>query len=315
MRCLHFIEDFDWEKIDDLIELKNVQVHCIDKHLIHGRHKFNRGGNSYLRISQFADNESFPENGEEVISFISNYSCAFAHQFESMISSLAQYLQSSFSTEANLKILHYEGVGHLSELNQLLINITGRETICLENGQTIYCKRLIFFRPNYRPHPMEIPALNLIRAYVQGSCDTRVFPDKIALLKTTQTGKLDNAYNHSGNISQERIAPLLKKHEIVQINHAQLSCQEIISFIMNCKKLVTNWGSTSAWHIFLKEPQKCICLLPNGYKREICQIKYKNLCFNKELFENFEIVLPPITNELSDKDIENLDKYFSKNIE
>jgi hypothetical protein len=129
----------------------------------------------------------------------------------------------------------------------------------------------------------------------------------VAVLKTDKVRHLDNFHNPRGNLNAGRIQSIFQDFDVHLINHAALGIREIIQHIISCEYFITNWGATSAWHSFLRSPQKCYCIVPSTYAHELSNVGiYHNLCFHPRMFAPYKLSSRPVSNFINDSEIKLL---------
>lgn len=300
----------------NFITLYNIKITCLNLDII-GRHNFNKDGDSFIRIEQLnTDSDDIINN--EIISFHFPYICGFGHCLYSMLSCYSQYLNFYKSQLTKpFSILHFANNDHISQLNKLYAQMESANIVTLTIGKIIKVRQLTFFKPCWTPLPQCNIATQTIKNYIQQYFYPNISQNKqkhkhnkIAICKTSNVKQLDNKFNPHGNLDYYKLQPLLNEFDIELLNHAQMSVIEIITALMSCKLLVTNWGATSAWHAFLSSDQKCYCLVPKSYWGEINSKKW--LCFNNDFFPNYIISSRPIDNNLYTHNIAHIKTELGK---
>jgi hypothetical protein len=292
-------------RTQEFIVLENVWVTYTRPQYIIGRWHVNECGDSFMRLEQ-AEAKDVPATEETTtaISLFTHHSCGFGHAFHSMLSSYSRLLTNADKLPPDYQMLHFSGTAHTIQLNALCSEIEGREMVILEPQQRKFFRRLIFFKHETIPTFQNVPAVNKIRQFIP---EDETLPERVAILKTDKVRKLDNFYNPRGNLNAEHIQSIFKDFDVHLIDHAELGIREIIQHIISCKYFITNWGATSAWHSFLKPPQKCYCIVPQPYAFETTnQGPYRNLCFNPNMFAPYKLSSRPVSNFINDSEIKLL---------
>ncbi len=282
--------------------LDNIQLTCINSQKIVGRHSSNRNGDSFMRLEQRPVRDKEYTNAESCLCFITHYSCGFGHRFNGMLGSYATYLKKYKREAADMKLLHFNSTLHVTGLNALFAEIEQKDLYLVEDNKPMVIKKLVFFNPsNYRVRPQNLLAISTIQNYLKTTPDytNTVAIPLIAVLKTTYVRALDNVQsNPHGNLDGDRMVSILSAHGVTLLDHSKLTVKQLIILIMKSTLLVLNWGATSAWHNFLDATQRCYCILPFSYRREV---NSNDLCFNKACFKNYT-VSRPIRNNIPKSD-------------
>lgn len=307
----------------EYIIFKNVLLKVLNTSDIIGRHSFNKNNDSYVRIFELDENDeeyatyksdknlaSLRDAGWggnlDIVSFFSHYCMGFGHCLHAMMSTYSSYLNNK-TMFGDYKMLHFDGAFHISQLNMLISDIEEKEIVKLENGDNIFIRNLAFFRTSPKPDIMSKMGIKIIKDYIiKNKFKTALTFDRICIMKTSGCKDLDNKQNPRGNINHSKILSIMEINNINVINHATLNTCEIIYIISSCNLLVTNWGATSAWHIFLGEESKCYCIVPKTYWHEVISIKYKDLCFSEKIFKNYVISKIPVENDLTASNIQQI---------
>lgn len=300
---------------DDWITYHNILITCINSKIFVSRHYYNKNGNSFMKIEQLSEKK----NGHKAICLFFHHCCGFGHVLHGMLHTYSNYLRykQTLSNPDNkdVKIVHFNTPFHVGQLNKLYARIENKDIVQINDGESVFFSEITFFRHNGKPDPKNSIGINMIRNYIQKNTKANQYRyKKIAILKTTDTHKLDNPWNPRGNLDINKIKKILDKYQITLIRHENLDTPTIIGHILNCDLLITSWGATSAWHSFLKPPQKCFCIVPDTYWHEVIKNvpRFRNICFNPNLFKNYIIAKKPTKNIITVDDIQYLDRELNK---
>lgn len=120
------------------------------------------------------------------------------------------------------------------------------------------------------------------------------YPKKLAIIKTSS--KLDGRNTTNRCFNKEQIQKVCDETGFTLINHYDMHLSEILQYIYNCETLLTSWGATAYYSIFLQKPQRCICFYSGEYEQ---QTHREWICLNSDFYDYtlikkpFSISCPP----------------------
>ncbi len=292
--------------------LNNAHINVVNSDIIVGRHMFNKNGNSWMSLHYDIKNmNAFTvPNKKNKLCFHAHYSCGFGHALHAILYSYYCYL-TYYKPLININdclILNFNGDRHkhLKEINELIAEVEGITIKTFNNKQNINCQSLTLFEPIYYPHKFCYEMGQLLRNKVCTK-DSKL-PKVIALVKTTDSRKIDNSYNPRGNFNANKIKKIFNELNITMIPHHNLNIKQILQYMHNCDVFITNWGATSAYYNFLRPDQKCLVIKPNTYGHE-----QENICFNRSVFSNL-VISNVVRNNLTLQDMNYLRAWLKNNI-
>lgn len=290
--------------------LNNIKLSFIRPKYFIGRHRFNNKYDSFMRLEYIDIQDMKYDN---VICLVPHYSMGFGHLLNSILSSYAYYIKNKDSFGKHI-LLNFDVDNHITQLITLISEIENVECVTVKDNITM--KNLTFMKYFTIPNIIMKISTTRIRNYIMKFKHSNIYYDNIAILKTTYTRKIDNIYNPRGNLDGHKIKKLCDDNGVFLINHSDLNVIYILKYIFHCKKFVINWGATSTWHLFLSNKQKCLCIVPSTYKHELNMKnkRYKNMIFNKDVFENY-IITKPVSNVINYNEYEYLDNIINIFIE
>lgn len=279
-------------------EYDRASITVLDPHKMIGRHTSNNDteGTSWMHLRQYAievegDHAVHEQMLGPVICLLMHYSCSFGHTIQGLLSSLTHYmLHGGEHLPASTPVLHVQGNTHLLQLNSFVAEMLGRPLLLLHTGTEYLFSRVHFFRPVTHVHASQVLAVERLRAYVRAGSGCALFPKHIAILKSTAGMTMNNPCGSYGHLVHDVVDDVLQQEQVTLLTHHMMHVRTLLQYLVHCESLVTCWGATAAWHLFLRPPQRCLLLQLNAYRCETTD-RHHRANYDREVFPNVSLTV------------------------